>query len=187
MHACLEAQRLKQNETEMKRKLKETQKEEIEIKKRIAETEKVRKQQMQYNKRHDKAVQIVKNKPRPTWKVQDYKVFLLALKKKSDRPLPSKLSELSTHHDNWNDHITGGVFAIKQTQVEEKNEVAFDLQEQTTEYFLCFSQVDQKNPVGSTEAVHWIVSVPQCSKQLCTSDHFNSFISLAVVMCNTSN
>jgi hypothetical protein len=30
----------------MKRKLKETQKEEIEIKKRIAETEKVRKQQM---------------------------------------------------------------------------------------------------------------------------------------------
>jgi len=46
MHACLEAQRLKQNETEMKRKLKETQKEEIEIKKRIAETEKVRKQQM---------------------------------------------------------------------------------------------------------------------------------------------
>ena len=50
--------------------MKQTQRQEIETKKRIAEAEKVRKQQMQYKKRHKKTAQIIGNKPRPTWKVQ---------------------------------------------------------------------------------------------------------------------
>ena len=48
------------------------------------------------------AIQIIDKKERLTWKVPDYRVVLMALKKKDDGPLPHTLDELSKCYDDWN-------------------------------------------------------------------------------------
>ena len=63
--------------------------------------EKEKKRKEQYLKRYNKAVKLIENKGRHTWKVSDYRVALMALKKKDDGPLPHKLEELSQCYDDW--------------------------------------------------------------------------------------
>jgi hypothetical protein len=63
-------------------------------------------------------MQIIDTKEQhSTWSVKDYKIVLMALKKKSDGALPSTLSQLSECDDNWKDRITGEI-TMEQTQVD---------------------------------------------------------------------
>jgi hypothetical protein len=143
-NARIDAKALKEEQASLKKKMRDEQREENEKKKRIADEEKQKKQQKQYIERYDRAVHIISNKERRTWSIKDYKTILMALKQKSDGPLPSQLHELSLCYDNCKDRITGEI-AMEQTQAGE-SQLSVECSQSSVES----SSTDPENSQDST-------------------------------------
>jgi len=82
--------------------------------KHAAEDARIKKQKVLHSERCNRAFAIIQRKPKHTWKTSDYRTVLMAMKKKSDAPLPSTLTELLLCYDEWKDRVEE--FMVEQNQ-----------------------------------------------------------------------